>query len=163
MKIEIRNTRINLSVSQETINFSAYLFVDGIKVAICENGGYGGSTLISSFDEKTQRYVNEAEEYCKTLPSVKAFGTDLPMNLEFFVDLLVEKEVKEKERKSFEKKIMNATFKSVVYGVKGSGSFRMAGYPGKPLHELSPELLKSLVDGVKKKLKPGETIFNTNI
>lgn len=44
MKIELKNIKVNLTFSQETVNFIADLFVDGIKVASCENSGCGGSS-----------------------------------------------------------------------------------------------------------------------
>ena len=48
MKIELKNIKVNLTFSQETVNFIADLFVDGIKVASCENSGWGGYTAHGS-------------------------------------------------------------------------------------------------------------------
>ncbi len=51
MKIELKNIKVNLTFSQETVNFIADLFVDGIKVA-CENSGCGGSSSYCPYPGK---------------------------------------------------------------------------------------------------------------
>jgi len=100
MKIELRNFKHAAFASEETLCFSATLFVNDMKTANVNNDGRGGCTHIYAIN---QPLLKETEAYCKTLPDVPSGfidGKPLKMDLEFFLDIMAAEKVTEKELKS---------------------------------------------------------------
>lgn len=65
MKVELKKFTSNARLSQETLCFSADLYVDGKKIGECSNRGHGDPILITYFDAEAGKAL---EEYCKSLP-----------------------------------------------------------------------------------------------
>lgn len=119
MKIELKNVKINLTFSEETIMFRADLVIDGVVAGEADNDGRGGSTFYSAktYDVKKQKSLSDAERernkelirkaeaFCKTLPPIDYDDFKIDMNLEHFIDELVNQEIKKKEDKKLEKKM----------------------------------------------------------
>jgi len=85
MKIELKNIKLYLTMSEETFCFEASLYVDGKKVSRVSNRGHGGD---NDFDEHF-RTIDPIDDWCKAnLPKWDSeFGegnthdTDLSMHI----------------------------------------------------------------------------------
>ncbi len=164
MNITLKNIKISLTHSEETVLFTADVYVNDVKTAWAKNDGRGGSTFYGSYEGKKQLLI-DAEKYCLSLPKIK-YGegsgySEWDMNLEQFIDGLIDAKQKKKIAKHMET--------SVVYGLPNGNSFHMIGFKNKPkLVDVAKtpqgELaIAMLVNKIKKELKEGEVIFNTNI
>lgn len=71
MKIEVRNIQIIDNASEETIAFTAKLFIKGKWVADVKNEGRGGATTYKAIDAIYQSIIREAEAYCKLMRPFK--------------------------------------------------------------------------------------------
>lgn len=104
MKVELKKFTSNARLSEETICFSADLYVDGKKIGECSNRGHGDPILINYFDAEAGRAF---EEYCKSLPPTpwpEDFPQNLPphpMDAEGVIDGLVEDILRMKQYKSW--------------------------------------------------------------
>lgn len=172
MKIEIRNIKIASNLSEETIAFTADVFVNGEKTAYAKNDGQGGCTHYSAYENK-RTLLAEAEAYVKSLPSQKEMlgGEEIIIesNLEGFIDDVIYAKDNEREQKKFEKKIQKACETDIVWGKPNSGSFKSIGFKGK--HKLADIgnstqgqiAIKNLIVRIKKEMKEGDVILNTNL
>lgn len=104
MEINLRSVKISLALSEETIAFVADVFVNGKKTAYARNDGHGGSTNVQAYPGMIDT-LRAADEYCKALPPVITDGFSLDMDLEFFVDNLIDAEVAKLEAAKFVKKL----------------------------------------------------------
>ena len=134
MKIELKNLKINLSFSEETIMFMADLVINGIVVGEANNDGRGGCTNYSvrTYDTKkrtslsvsdivrNRELLKQAEAYCLSLPkvSVEEYGFEFDMNLTHFIDNLVTAELEKKEKKKLEKKLYSILRQNLIYYLK---------------------------------------------
>ena len=171
MKIELKNIKINESFSKETTCFKADLYVEGIKCAVVENKGHGGNTHIGvGMLKEHKNLLTGAELYCAKMPKVKSTFAGLDnfdMDLEYFIDKLVEKERILRFEKRANNKIEKLCSNGIVYGVKGKHYFsrNWKGYTIETLkqHPKGIEILKAAIADITSKLKEGETIWNTNL
>jgi len=99
VKIELKNVQTAAFASEETTCFSASLYINDTKVGTARNQGHGGATRIEAYNKEAQELVKLAEEYCATLPSYKSDHFDLDVDLEFYIDLLVEQSQTARELK----------------------------------------------------------------
>lgn len=182
MKLEVKNIKHARSLSEETNAFSADLFVDGIKTANCSNRGQGGSTDITSlyFEneikmKKSRELLAKAEAFAKTLPGIKSDFSKklLSMNLEFYVDLEIEKDLSSAEIKRNLKNIDKQCLKSIVIISKKkledfkSGKsveipYKLVGWK-RPIADVPVETIKKQLPAVKLQLKGDEFIYNKNL
>ncbi len=168
MKIELKNLKINLTFSEETTMFQADVYVDGVKTAHAYNDGHGGCTGYDAYQGK-QELLKKAEAYALSLPPTKYGKTTIKSNLEFLIDTLVDDEANKKEKAKFDKKIQKLCLNHIVWGVPNGDSYSILGFSKKQMFEdvkRIPEgklALQNLVMKVKKQLKKGEVIFNTNL
>jgi hypothetical protein len=168
MKIELKNIKINLRFSEETIMFMADLYVNGIKVANAKNDGHGGNTYYHPCIGKTS-LLEEAEEYAKNLPSIKYETFVIESNLEIFIDQLINDFVNKKENEKQKRKIEKLTLNHIVWGIPNAASYNLISFKGKPMFDslkLTPQgnlALNNLLDKIKSELKEGEVIFNQNL
>ncbi len=96
MKIELRKFKHYPRLSEETVAFNADVYVDGILVAYAENDGKGGNNRIDAAKPEYRAKVQEMEAWALAQPAnVSEYGS-LPMNLDFYISLLVEDMVNEK-------------------------------------------------------------------
>lgn len=173
MKIELKSIHHSAQLSRETEAFTAKLYIQGIHAGYAENDGHGGATYYSHHNEKGRELIREAEAYCKTQPPIQypadkyseAFSVD--MNLENYIDDLLNKHVEKKETAKFNTKLIKSMLKGVVYGVPDQ-SFSAVVY-SMPIvqvlaHPKGPQtVLKTITDKILPKLKDGYIILNTNI
>ncbi|MDB5129804.1 hypothetical protein [Mucilaginibacter sp.] len=171
MKIELKNIHFSEQLSQETNAFSANLYINDVKAGAASNHGYGGATDYLPFDDEGRKLIQEAEVHCKSLPPEK-FTVDgkeytIDMNLEHYIDNLLNDHLRQKDLQQFRNKASRASEKSIVVGVPDQ-SFKTLGlkFPVDMLliHPKGPDILKDiLIKRVASNLKEGEIIMNTNI
>ena len=173
MKIELRNVKINLTFSEETIMFKADIVINGIVAGEAENDGHGGSTFYSAktYDVKKQKFlpdserernkelIRQADEFCRTLPPIRVeeYDFEYNMNLEHFIDNLIDEEVNKKEQKKLEKKMET----TIMWGIPNGYSYSQVKLKI-PLASVPLVQLQSLVNKYKNQLKKGEVFLNTN-
>ena len=168
MKIELKKVSINLTFSEETTMFKAELAVNGIIIGNAYNEGRGGCTFYESYaygltDEqivRNKKLLAEAEAYCLSLPKVRVEDLDFEydMNLEHFIDDLIEDELDKKERKQFEKKMVN----HIMWGNPNALSYSQVKFKT-PLSSIPTLYLQSCVNNYKKEFKEGVVFLNTNL
>lgn len=184
MKLEVKNIKHVPRLSEETNAFSADLYVDGEKIANCSNRGKGGNnqiTAIYSENEKKRKHYREqlakAEAFAKTLPGVKSdFKKDglLPMDLEFFIDLEIEKDLFKKDIQKFIKKLDKLTEKNIVVisksklekykaGELRELNYRLFGNGKNPIAMYPKENLVRSLNAIKLKFIGDEEFYNKNI
>lgn len=168
MKIELKNLKINLAFSEETTQFMADLCINGINAGSARNDGQGGSTWYNADSKPSSRaLVAEAEAYCKALPPLTyEYGGknhEIAMNLEHFIDEIVEKAVEKKEEAKFAKKLQTNMLKGLVYGT--STQFSTLTWKG---HTIASMLTSAqgrivLTNKILELTKGGHKILNTNL
>ena len=164
MKIELKKLKIAEHMSEETTAFTAEIYVDGVNAGYAKNDGRGGCTdYHHNPDQKSKDLMRKAEAHCLTLPPIKYPAShgmkafDVKMNLENLIDQFVEDELKRKDQKKLEKKMVN----SIMWGVPNAGSYREIRQK-QPLSAYNVVALQGLVDRVKSNFKKGEQFLNTN-
>lgn len=168
MTIELKNVKINLSGSEETIMFTADIYLNGKKVGYAKNEGCGGMTNYRAINPDYVSVIDKMEEWCKGLPphtypaDEDSEALTVDMNLEMIIDLLIDKEVQKKEVAAFEKMLKKKMVNHIVAGVPGADSARQWKF-NRPLAEIASDKLYAEIDKIKAQLKPGEVILNTNL
>jgi hypothetical protein len=177
MRIELRNIQIQDRQSEETTAFTASLYIENFKVGYAKNSGKGGCTdygLDNYHDEKAKALLKEAEEYCSGLEPVdltefhgiEAGGerVTIPMDMENYIDQLVDEYWKAREDKKFKAKLKINMEKGLVIS-KEKNQYSLVTWKKVPIanllkHPSGPLTLKT---AIKKYKKEGYTILNTNI
>lgn len=165
MNIEIRSLKTNLAFSEETTMFTAYVFIDGVKVGYAQNDGRGGDTYIQAIEpyDRNRKLIQDAEEYCKTLPpeTYEYNGTtrELTMRLDFYIDKLVDKSVMDKQyAKDFKKGICYTKCNDAhFYKISTWKNCKLADMFMTPLRKLA------VINYIKELKADGYTILNTNL
>lgn len=98
--VELRNVKYSASLSQETAAFTATVYFDGKRVGTARNHGTGGPNDIF-FDEKKNYEV--FREFLAAEPPEFHEGYKLDMTGDLFIGLLLERHLKEKDQKKYEK------------------------------------------------------------
>ena len=182
MKLELKKIKLGPG-SEETIQFTAELYVNGELVALCVNSGKGGETEIRTYPkhdtrkgyENAMNLIAEAEVYAKTLPGVPSDFSDgeLPMSLDFWVDIEVGKFAQLKDREKIINRIDKACQTKIVIFNKIEYESFMAGKTmemsqrewvfKKPLSSFPVEFLKWQLKEIKKTVSSEEFIYNKNL
>jgi len=170
MKLELKNVKINEAFSEETLMFKADLYVNGKKVAYAENDGRGGCTFYREYSRELRPIIEQAEAYCKTLPSkFVTYGEktiEIESDLEHWIDTNVydisNKKVIEKHKKKLAKDMLKGICYSKNFNENG---YKMLSWKGYTLEQILNRNEGRL--HVRRKLQElidrGETILNTNL
>jgi hypothetical protein len=161
MKIELKKISFSERMSDETNCFIADLYINGKKVGSCNNEGRGGPTDYHGDSKESNVLIKEAEAYCKTLPNVRSEALDFeyPQSLESVIDELLEAHLKAKD----EAKRIKMYDKAICFGVPNGNSYRQVYWKGRTLAQIDKINLQRAYNDVKKGLKGGEVILNTNL
>ncbi len=156
MKIELKNIKLNLAFSEETIMFKADVHIDGKKRFYADNDGRGGSTSVHSYDLHAKQLWFEVEKYCRD---------NYDMYLCDKVDELVYAEVERKERQRFSKKINKDMQKGIIVSKDELRSYSIISWKGKTINDLltlqgGETVIKNTVD---KYQAQGYKVYNTNL
>ena len=90
MIIEFKKFKEMPSLSQETLAFSARLYLDGKYVGTVSNKGDGGACYF----DIPRSDMKALDDWCRALPAIPSVlegGSDLPMNSDFYMELLASK------------------------------------------------------------------------
>jgi hypothetical protein len=122
MRIELKKFVHMKSLSEETLCYTADVYVDGKLYARVENRGRGGATTV--FVEPSMRAMEQSvNNYCQSLPPVVAYGYTLNMDFESYVDDLASRQVAAKELKPLlKRKILAIKPNDGMYEYKVSGN-----------------------------------------
>lgn len=91
-RITVKNVKEYKKLSEETMAYSATLYLDGRKIGLVKNSGFGGETEISSGLPLSYEGIHEAEEIAKALGMKEYDATsymgafEIPYTLELLVD-----------------------------------------------------------------------------
>lgn len=149
--------------SDETECFVATLYVNGKKLADCENDGHGGSTNVRFFPE-TCKLGDEIEAFLKTQPKIKPEGYDFEfdLDLEYIVDDLLYKHLQEKERQ----KMMRKTEKSLLFKDTDGGYYHISWQNKKLTIDTLlkiPKGRESIKNIIAREMAKGAVLVNENI
>ena len=164
MDIKLKNVKIGLAFSEETICFNADIYVNGVKAGYAKNDGHGGCTFYNAYENKRD-LIEQAEKHCLTLPPYVSGTFTLPMNLEMFIDNIIDDEVNKKEVAKFEKKKVTAMAKNLIFNKGEKDRFSMIAWKGVTIAQMvsvpnGKDILSKKIAELKK---DGYTILNTNI
>lgn len=173
MDIELRNIKYSQFLSRETEAFTSNLYINNVHAGIAENEGHGGPTHYYHINDKGRELIKLAEAFClelpaKVYPASKVMGVfALDMNLEHYIDDLLESHLQKKEQAKFDKKLNKTMEKAIMYGIPGE-SFQGIGYKSTITELLATEkgveLIKNTIaKDILKNLKDGNIVLNTNI
>jgi hypothetical protein len=162
MKIELKNIKFSEALSEETNAFVADVYINNVKVAYAKNDGHGGCTFYHAYEGKRE-LVKEAEEFCLGLPPIKAYSTELPMNLEFKIDLLLEDWLKVKDQKRLDKKLEKDCLKGIC--VKLDNGYNLIQWKGHTLESLlqHPQGVLSIRVKLNELRREGKEVLNKNL
>lgn len=172
MKIELKNIKYSEAMSEETLAFVANLYVEGKRAGSVKNDGHGGNTHYSGDHKEGWEMIRQAEAFTRSLPDkfypkdeyMEAFS--IPMNLEHYIDDLLNDYLQKKELARFNKQMEKAMEKSIVFGVAGE-SFATITFTS-PLSKVleHPKGAEILVKAITEKILPKLAyckILNNNI
>lgn len=171
MKIELKNIHFSEQLSEETNAFSANVYIEGIKAGTASNRGRGGSTTYQADNERGRNLFADAEIYCRLLPPEKSNSDgedyELKMDLERYIDNLLEKYLHEKELQKFQRKLEKAMDTGIVAGIPNK-SFEVWKFqvPIKTVlqHPRGSDIIKNTITkDIIPVLTEGKIIMNTNI
>lgn len=83
MKVELKNIKIATTLSEETLAFTATLYLDGKKAAEVSNRGCGGSNMYHFYDRSLEQPFFD---FCKAQPKIKWEHGELDCNEDLYLD-----------------------------------------------------------------------------
>jgi len=164
MKVELKNVKVNLEFSEETIMFRAVLYINNKPAAYCENDGHGGSTHYHAIDQRGKELLKEFEAYVDLLPErncgdfkYKLYGSD-------YIDDLINDYIKKKDEQKFEKKLQKMMVNSIVVGNDTEYVYRQFSTSIADIQKKQPYLIrKNISEMLDKHKDKNYRLLNTNI
>jgi len=102
MDIQIKNLRTMESLSEETLCYSATVYVDGVRAFTASNRGHGGCDDYRHVSEVGKGLLEQAEKYAKALPpKLSDKYPPLEYDLELLIGDLISDKLEEKQLKSW--------------------------------------------------------------
>lgn len=166
MEIVLKSIKVVKSMSEETICFTAVMYVNGSKTANVSNRGCGGS---HDFDIHNMEMFKQAEKYTESLPPTDGSFGPLEMDLELFISMYVGEYLEKKELESEHKKMLKLCLNSICYGkAEFDGNYKIITFRKSTIAEIkanpiSSKKLDVLITETKSKLEKGHVIYNTNV
>lgn len=172
VKIQLKAITTNEQFSEETNCFIGKLYIEGKLVGLARNDGRGGETYIENLPktvENRDELIKKAREYClNTIPTQEyGLGEGFKVNLEYYIDIIIENHLKEKDAKRLARAITNASKKHIVVGIPGSyeyGTYKLQ-YSVEELKTIEggKDYLQRIYNQAKKALQPHEEVLNKNL
>jgi hypothetical protein len=170
MKVTLKNVKVNLTFSQETIMFMGDLYIDNKKVGYCRNEGHGGCTTYNGYSLSDNKIIEECERYFSSLPptefDLEGKKIEIPQSLEGEIDRIIEEMSNELERKKFEKKKQKEMLTKLLFSKDDPNQYLSVGWKNKfTIQQMldDPLTKKNLIEVVKKYKKDGYVLLNTNV
>jgi hypothetical protein len=104
-KVEIKNLKVAEHLSEETLAFSASVWINGKKAGHAKNSGRGGMTDVDLWDRKGEQVSRNNELHRELAEYVKQFtwesldGKQAPYRVDFYIDRLVDDEYERQQIK----------------------------------------------------------------
>lgn len=182
MKIELKKLQVYERMSEETNCFTAEVYINGTHAGTAINQGQGGPTQIHCEKDRTT-LMREAEEWCKAQPPVvcnfdepgqPGVKATIAMDLELYIDDLVEKFRREKFAAKQAAKMQKAALNHIIshnpsdptwYREQGSYGNKQGIVPITKVlaSEKGLALIKKDLERILPTLEPGEVIFNPEL
>jgi len=122
MEITLKTVQVYDGMSEETVCFSASVYIDGKRVATASNRGYGGP---NHYDWIVKDAEKQLADYAASLPPLESeyFQGELPINTDLLIDQLLSKHEENKKLKGWCKK-------ETLYRLKGDkdGQWRVLDF-----------------------------------
>lgn len=169
MEVKLKNIKVNLQFSEETIMFKADVYINGYKAAYADNEGRGGCTFYRGYDDKGRELIKEAEAYYKSLPPKKyTIGThsgEYPQSLESAIDDIISEYVESKEKDKHEKKIKKMMLNYAVFSKGENADYLTFGFKGMTIEQVlvHPLAKTRLIEKIKELKRNGYWVINDNI
>lgn len=167
MKLELKNLKVHDDMSDDSLAFSAVLYVEGKKAANLLDDGNGGEIRIDSYGiPGGKELIEKASEYANALPDHQSEYGPLQMNLEFLISLMIEDIQNEKHRAKFLKAFEKHCLKGLVVTNGKRGSYSTIGWSKIPLQEMlthSATSRENVFRTIKREVGKGDKILNKNL
>lgn len=165
MNFELKNIKISKSQSEETIAFTADLYVDGKKIAHVSNSGQGGAHRLIPEPGKREQ-LTAFENWCNSQPhasfpgTMEKFRSDVDLQISIFIEKHV---ILKKLKKSFDYKIVcgKADLSEDLYSYGMTVMFSKVHQYNNA--EGLRAALKTRIQTIKAGLPEGHVILNDNI
>lgn len=129
MKITFQKFKHLAYASEETVCFEAIVCIDGKPGFVATNAGHGGCNNYSPLPKQTRDQMRAnlrlIEDHVKTLPpEVLPGGRSVPVDVELFLALLVDRELLAKalQRKLKTSLLFTTTDRAGLFGIKAHAS-----------------------------------------
>jgi hypothetical protein len=155
--IILKNLKYHDDMSEETLCFTADVWIGGYKAGYAKNGGYGGCTDVRGYDAKGRELIQFAQSQIEAMPpeTVDYMGKTLTLNstIDSYIDDLVSKMLEAKE----EKRITTWINKKLPKGIVARDDEKVYFYPFNSIRtdEGKLELVRRI-----KQLRPNCEIVN---
>ena len=162
MDIQLRKLKIYEGMSEETTAFTADIYVGNIKAGYAKSDGQGGCTFYHAYEDK-RGLIEQAEAYCLGLPAKDYGSFKLPMNLEHFIDNIVDETLQAKEQAKFDKKLQKDMLKGIC--VKTDLGYSLLTWKGFTIEQMlsKPQGRTVVYQKVRDLKAQGKQVLNTNV
>ena len=168
MKIQIKNIKFFEGHDGMT-GLNADIYIKGIKCLHVYDDAWGGMFTYTSYangsknPEKVKSLIKDFEEYLKTLPkqeiNIGGKKTMIPVDMDMFVNDLVNKQEEEKAKRKMERYMKQ----SIVFGKPNASSYQVLKFK-RALADIPQAILQQQVNKVKHEYcTKGVVILNTNL
>lgn len=165
MDIRLSKVKVFDELSQETIAFTAEVFIGDKKVASARNDGGGGMTMLHPVDVAGQQLIIEAEKWLKEPQTGAKVGKFY--NLSDYVDALLTPYLAALDKADYERTVRKEMNKGILYGEPYVSLFC------RPLSNTVNQicateagmntLMKAIKDDIVPEFKDGWKILNQNL
>ena len=164
MKAELKNIKVNLEFSEETIMFRAVLYINNKPAAYCENDGRGGCTYYHAVDARGRELLKEFEAYVDLLPEKNYGDFKYKLHASDYIDDLINAHIKKKDEEKFDKKLQKMMVNSIVVGNDTEYVYRQFSISIADIQKKQPDLIRKNVAEMLERHKDKEyRLLNTNI
>jgi hypothetical protein len=88
VKIELKNVKVFALMSDDSLAYTATVYVDDVRAFTAANRGDGGATVFAPVSPGTAHLITAAEEYARTLPPYVSQYGELDYDLELLIDVM---------------------------------------------------------------------------
>jgi hypothetical protein len=163
--LELKNVKFSEWNSEETNNFQATVYLNGVKSGIAYNEGHGGSTDVHPIGDNFEAY-KKLRAYCQ---SISDANKDQYYETYTVIDLLFEEWLEKRDAKQHEAKMQKEFNKGICYSDGTPNAYRILSFKigGKPtsiaemLGKVSGQ--DHLAKNINRLKADGYEILNTNL
>lgn len=174
MNIEVKKISISDSLSEETLAYTANVYIDGKLSGAARNSGNGGATDISPFDVEGAQRIRAAEKWVASQPEVivKSKSPDTAdfvykQDLADYVDSIVFAYDDKRNMEKHNRKAEKAMKDGIIFGLpdKEFAGNKFSSSIEDILKQPNGQdvLLKSINKNILPHLRDGDLILNTNL